>query len=344
MTPRLLFLREGADAAYGRLASLAGEALARPLFLALLALALFIAVALFATFGGWAERKLIARIHSRRGPVFTGPLGLLQTVADMLKFLRKEIIFPEGSDRRLFALAPVLLVLPAFVALVVVPIGSLVIASSQYSLVIALALLSMGPIAMLAGAWASNSKFSTLGGLRSAGMAMSYEAVLALSAAGVALSAGTLDIAQIAQRQADMGVWFALTQPLAFALFLIAAVASVERNPFDLLEAESELVGGWKTEYGGVYFSLTLLAEYGKLLVTGCLFASLFLGGWTDAGGDLGFLAKVLVWAILMFSIRASAVRMRMDALLAKVWRALVPLALLNIVVTLGVSFALGGG
>jgi NADH-quinone oxidoreductase subunit H len=318
-----------------------GEGLSSWTYLAIVAFSLFTACALYATFGGWLERKIIARVHNRIGPMYAGPGGILQTVADLLKFLRKEVIFPQGSDRMLFALAPILLIIPSFAALALVPIGEFTVVRSEYSLLIVFALLSLGPIAVLVGSWASNSKYSTLGGLRAAGMMLSYEIVLTLTVMSLAFTAGSLDIVAIAAHQHHAGVWFAILQPIAFVLFLVAGVASVERNPFDIVEAESELVSGWKTEYGGVYFSLTLLAEYTKLLVLCLLVSALFLGG--SAGGDAALLAKVLALTLCMFYIRATSVRMRLDRLLAKAWRGMVPVALLNIAATVALIAIAGG-
>lgn len=331
----MIFLN-GAQWLYTQTELYAG-AYASQVFPWVVALLLFNICALFATFGGLFERKVIARSHSRLGPMYTGPFGLLQTVADLLKFLRKEIIYPRGSDRFLFVATTFMLTIPSFLAFVVVPIGSFVIIQSDYSLLIALVLLSISPIAILAGSWASNSKYSTLGGLRAAGMTMSYEVLLGIAVASVALTAGSLDIVTIAAYQAEKGMWFAAMQPIAFILFLVGAVASVERNPFDLVEAESELVSGWKTEYGGIYFGLILLAEYIKLLVVALLLASLFLGGWHGALGDIGFMLKAGAFILVMFYIRATAFRMRLDQVLAKVWLRMIPLGLVNFILTIGV-------
>jgi len=313
------------------------------LFLVALAVSLFGVGATFAIFGGWFERKTIARAHSRIGPQYAGPGGSLQTVADAVKFLRKEVIFPEGSDRFLYRLAPLVLLIAPFLAFAVIPVGSLVVTDSPLTLVIALALLGISPIAIIIGAWASNSKYSTLGGLRAAGMMMSYEVVLVLAAGSVALSAGTLSISEIAQYQAQHGLFLYL-QPVAALLFLISLVASVERNPFDLLEAESELVGGWKTEYGGVWFSLTLLGEYLKLLASAFLFSHLFLGGAATRLGDLSFVLGAGVIIFLMFVVRATAMRLRMDQILDTVWTRLIPVAILNAGATIAVMVWFGWG
>jgi len=331
-------ISEGMEILYGKVASVVG--LNAPLvFLVMNAFLCFTLFALFGIFGGWVERKLIARVHSRRGPIYTGPFGLLQNIADLLKFLKKEVLFPKGADRILYRIAPILLVVPTFIAIMFVPIGTYTIVRHEYSLLFALALLGIGPVAVLIGSWASNSKYSTLGGLRAAGMTMSYEVLLGVAAASVALATGTFDIVHIVEYQISSGWWLAARQPLAFVLFLIGIIASVERNPFDLVEAESELVSGWKTEYGGVYYSLTLLAEYAKLFVTSLLFVSLFLGG----GSDAIFFLKVFIISLLMFYIRATAFRLRLDQVLAKVWHTLIPLGLLNFIITISVQYVVGG-
>lgn len=311
-------------------------------FVALYASMLFNVFAGYAMFGGLLERKLIARVHSRIGPMYTGPFGLLQTAADALKFLKKEVIFPKGSDHFIFVLSPLLMITTSFLATIFIPIGSFTLIQSEYSLLIVLALLSLTPLSILLGSWASNSKYSTLGGLRAAGMTMAYEVLLAVSAASIIYTTHSFSIIEIVQYQ-QAHTWLLLLQPVAFILFLIAAVASVERNPFDLAEAESELVGGWRTEYGGVYFSFTLLAEYVKLLVTIILLSCLFLGGWLDAGGEIGFVIKILILTMFMMYIRATAVRIRIDQLLSTVWTKMIPLAFLNFIITVGVLAMLGG-
>jgi NADH-quinone oxidoreductase subunit H len=314
--------------------------LGESIFLIVLAVMTFNMFAFYAMFGGLLERKLIARVHSRVGPMYTGPYGLLQTAADAIKFLRKEVIFPVGSDRSVFKLAPIIMMMTSYLAVLFIPLGSFTILNSEYSLLIVLALLSLS---ILAGAWASNSKYSTLGGLRSAAMTMAYEVLLAVALASIILTTHSFSIIGIVQYQQDLGLWLLFVQPFAFCLFMIAIVASVERNPMDLTEAESELVSGWKTEYGGVYFSLTLLAEYTKLLITCILVTSLFLGGWMDVFGEIGFVIKIIILTMLMIYVRATALRLRIDQLLHQLWTRLVPLAFLNFIITAGIMQMLGG-
>jgi NADH-quinone oxidoreductase subunit H len=309
----------------------------------ILGLVLFLVCAGYAIMAGYIERKYIGRIHSRIGPMYTGPAGILQTAADALKFIRKEVIFPVGSDRVLFTIAPVLMILTHLAALAFVPLGSYTPIATPYGLIIVIAILSLTPIGILVGSWASNSKYSTLGGLRSAGLTMAYEVLLAVAIASVILTTHSMSITEIVGFQDTHGVWLLFLQPLAFALFFIAAVASVERNPLDLTEAESELVNGWRTEYGGVYFSLTLLAEYIKLLVMCILLVVLFMGGWSDWTGEIGFILKIVALTVLMIAIRATAMRYRMDQLLHDLWTRLIPLAFINIIVTIIVLRIVGG-
>ena len=313
------------------------------IFLAMLAIVLFNVCALYAVFGGWLERKLIARVHSRIGPMYTGKAGLLQTIADALKFLKKEVIWPQGCDKTAYIFAPLFFLVVPFLSIIFVPIGSFVLINSSYSLIIVLALLSLSPIAILVGSWASNNKYSTLGGLRAAGMTMAYEVLIAVAIASIIATTKSFSIIEIVEYQQAHGLWLALMQPFAFGLFMIGAVASVERNPMDLTEAESELVNGWKTEYGAVYFSLTLLAEYIKLLVTIILITSLFFGGWLDWAGEIGFAVKIILLTMFMIYERATAMRLRIDQLLHQLWTRLIPFAFLNFIITIGVLELLRG-
>jgi NADH-quinone oxidoreductase subunit H len=310
------------------------EDIGQIIFYIIIALFAFLFVSLYAVFGGWGERKVIGRSHSRLGPNMTGPFGLLQTVADVIKFMTKSVIFPKGSDKKIFVTIPGAMMLVNFTALLFVPFGSYTIINSDYSLLIIFALLSLGPTLMMLGSWASNSKYSTLGGLRGASLVFVYEVLLSLSIAGVFLITGSFSIAKAVQMQSDLGLWFIVLQPLGFVLFLMAMIASFERNPFDMTEADSELVSGWRTEYGGIYFAITLFAEYAKLFIGCAVIASVYLGGWLGFLGEAGFFLKIILITILMYYVRAASMRWRLDHLLARVWNFYVPLALLNFLVT----------
>ncbi|HLD62195.1 MAG TPA: complex I subunit 1 family protein [Patescibacteria group bacterium] len=287
---------------------------------------------LFAIFVGWMERKLIARMHSRYGPTQTGKFGLLQTFADMIKFLQKEVVVPKGANKWIFLSVPVVMVAIAFTATIALPYGGWFVFRSPLALVFVMALVSMLPMWITLAGWSSNSKYSMLGGLRAAAQTMAYEAVVLLSVLGVVAIAGSLDFADIAMAQ--KGRWFVFFQPLGFFLFTVGILAIIERQPVDIPEAESELIAGWRTEYGGVQFALFLLAEYTLMLIGAIMMVTLFFGGWMGIFGILGFWVKVLLVAIFTMLARATYLRLRVDQLLDYSWGVLIPLALINFMVT----------
>ncbi|OGG44481.1 hypothetical protein A2841_00170 [Candidatus Kaiserbacteria bacterium RIFCSPHIGHO2_01_FULL_48_10] len=289
-------------------------------------------LAVFAMYVGWMERKLIARMHSRYGPTQTGKFGLLQTIADLIKFLQKEVIVPHGANRWIFLTVPVAMVAIAFLATVLLPYGGAFILKSPLALVFIIAIISTLPLWITLAGWSSNSKYAMLGGLRAAAQTMAYEVVVLLSVLGVIVLAGSLDFADIAKAQA--GHWFVFWQPLGFFLFLIGILAIIERQPVDIPEAESELIAGWRTEYGSVQFALFLLAEYTLMLIGAIMMVTLFFGGWEDWGGVLGFWIKVILVAVFTMFARATYLRLRIDQLLNYSWAVLVPLALVNFMVT----------
>lgn len=289
-------------------------------------------LAVFAMYVGWMERKLIARMHSRYGPTQTGKFGLLQTIADLIKFLQKEVIVPHGANRWIFLSVPVAMVAIAFLATVLLPYGGAFILKSPLALVFVIAIISTLPLWITLAGWSSNSKYAMLGGLRAAAQTMAYEVVVLLSVLGVIVLAGSLDFADIAAAQ--KGHWFVFWQPLGFFLFLVGILAIIERQPVDIPEAESELIAGWRTEYGSVQFALFLLAEYTLMLIGAIMMVTLFFGGWGDWGGVFGFWIKVILVAVFTMFARATYLRLRIDQLLNYSWGVLVPLALINFMVT----------
>lgn len=289
-------------------------------------------LAVFAIFVGWMERKLIARMHSRYGPTQTGIFGLLQTLADLVKFLQKEVVVPRSANKWIFLSVPVVMVAIAFVATVLLPYGGWFIFRSPLALLFVMALVSMFSMWITLAGWSSNSKYSMLGGLRGAAQTMAYEAVVLLSVMGVIMLSGSLDFFDIALAQ--KGKWFVFFQPLGFFLFLIGILAIIERQPVDIPEAESELIAGWRTEYGSVQFALFLLAEYTLMMIGAIMMVTLFFGGWFGIFGILGFWAKVILVAIFTMLARATYLRLRVDQLLNYSWGVLVPLALINFMVT----------
>jgi NADH-quinone oxidoreductase subunit H len=304
----------------------------------------------------YVERRMAAWVQDRYGPNRVGPAGLLQSVADGLKFLFKEDVIPGHVDKKLFLLAPCISLVTAMLAFAVVPFGATDPASDGYQAVIAprvdigiLFIFALGSLAVygvILGGWSANNKYSLLGGLRSSAQIISYEIPLGLSVLGVVLMAGSLNLETIIAQQASSGVWNAIIQPLAFLLFVVSAFAETNRLPFDLPEAEQELIGGWHTEYSAMKFALFFFGEYSNVITTSFLMVILFLGGWhfpliatTTMPAWLGFFTKFLVFIVkvtlvilFIMLIRWTIPRFRFDQLMAMAWKVLIPLALVNVV------------
>jgi NADH-quinone oxidoreductase subunit H len=300
-----------------------------------------------------AERKVSAWMQYRIGPNRVGPFGLLQPLADGIKFIFKEEVVPNGANRLLFRFAPAMAALPAMLTIAVIPFageivlfgksyGKLSIADIDVGILYLLAIGSMGIYGIILGGWASNSKYSLLGGLRASAQMISYELTLILSILAVIVLAGSLDLRRIVEVQANVTQWHVWRQPLAFVLFVIATFAETNRHPFDFAESEPELVGGFHTEYSALKFGLFFLGEYAAMTVMACLTTTLFLGGpsipfFPDAPwvlGFLAFLAKTSCFLFLFLWVRWTLPRFRFDQLMRLGWKALLPLALLNLVLT----------
>ena len=297
------------------------------------AAAVFLAVnALFII---WFERKLAARIQIRRGPNRVGPWGILQTLADTGKMLIKEDIIPDAADRGVFKAAPLMVLASTFLLFVVLPFGrGLVPADLNVGLLYFLAIGGLSVIGILAGGWASNNKYSLMGGMRSAAQIVSYEVPAVLTVLSIALLAGSLKLGDIVRAQPSYG--YILLQPIGFLLFLTASNAEINRGPFDLPESDSELVSGFVTEYSAMRFAIFFLAEYTNLFLAGAFAATLFLGGWR---GPLlppvaWFLIKSYFVVFLLIWIRWTFPRLRVDHLMAFSWKVLLPLALANLFIT----------
>ena len=294
----------------------------------------------FVTYGILAERKVMGFMQGRIGPnQVGGRWGLLQTVADVLKLLLKEDTIPKAADRPLFILAPVIAFAPAFMVLAALPFtDALQFADIGVGLLYYIAVSGLTTIGVVTGAWASNNKYALLGGMRAAAQMISYEVPLVMSVIGVILLAGSLNLNDIVEAQKD--VWFIITQPIGFLVFLIAAVAELNRTPFDLPEAESELVAGFHVEYSGFRWAFFMLAEYVYFFAMAALTTVLFLGGWHPLP-FLGFIPGA-VWFALKFSLvvflfiwfRITFPRVRADQLMEFGWKVLLPVALVNIFVT----------
>jgi NADH-quinone oxidoreductase subunit H len=314
-----------------------------------------------------AERKVIAWMQVRLGPMRVGPWGVLQMVADPLKLLLKEDIVPERADRWIFILAPVICLIPALIVFAVIPVGptihilgravNLYITDLNIGVLYVLSISSVGVLGIILGGWASNSKYPLLGALRSAAQMVSYEVALGFSIIGVLMLSGSLSLVSIVEAQRNAGYWYVFLQPIAFLLFFICGVAETNRAPFDLPEAESELVAGFHTEYSGFRFSLFFLAEYANMLTVAAMAVTLFWGGWLRpfpniaalgfldlVPGVFWFLAKVIVLLYFYLWFRASWPRYRYDQLMKLGWQFMLPLSMANLVVTAIFVVVLGKG
>ena len=301
------------------------------------------------------ERRVIARFQRRIGPNRAGPLGLLQPLADAVKMAFKEQILPSRASRVAFLMAPAISVFIALAAFAVVPLGSPTtwgtspvarawapfVADINVGVLYILAISSLAVYGIVLAGWSSGNHYSLLGALRSAAQMVSYEVSIGLALVGVLMFAGTLNMVGIVQAQVHQGIWFVLAQPLGFVLYGIAAVAEVNRAPFDLPEAEQELVAGYLTEFSGLRWSLFQMAEYINMITASSVFATLFFGGWTLGAldGILGapfiwYFVKVAFFLFVFIWLRATLPRIRYDQLMRFGWQVLLPLAVLNALVT----------
>ncbi len=286
----------------------------------------------------YVERKVIAHVQLRLGPMRVGWHGLLQPIADGLKLFLKEDIIPDKADRVVFVLAPVMVLVPAFVVYSVLPFSAtFYITQVNIGLFFILAISSLGVFGIVMAGWASNSKYSLLGALRSAAQMLSYEIFLGFAVIGPLMLAGSLNMQEIVRAQSD--VWFVFYQPIAFVVFFIAALAETNRVPFDLPEAETELVAGFHTEYSGMKFAFFFLAEYANIMVVATVGVTLFFGGWD--GPDFiplpGFVWYVIKLAAMIFVfiwLRATLPRYRYDQLMRVGWKFMFPLVMANIFLT----------
>lgn len=290
------------------------------------------------------ERRLLGKFQLRVGPNRVGPFGLLQPLADGIKLIFKENFVPTHVDRVIYWVAPAISMVTALFVYAVIPFGDtitvfgrqipLYLASVNVGILLILGASSVGVYGIILGGWSADNKYSLLGSLRSSAQLISYELALGLAVIAVVISAGSLNLIDIVGAQRRM--WFVATQPLGFLIFLIAAVAETNRSPFDLPEAEQELIAGYQTEYGGFKFAMFYFAEYIGVVTMSALITTLFFGGWNGPllPPLLWFVLKLLSFIFLFIWLRATLPRVRHDQLMAFGWKVLVPLGLLNIVVT----------
>lgn len=309
------------------------------IFFGLATILLFVVLG-FVTYGILAERKLMGFMQGRIGPNHLGGrFGLLQTVADVLKLLLKEDTIPKAADKPLFILGPVIAFAPAFMVLATIPFTeNLHFADLGVGLLYYIAISGISTIGIVTGAWGSNNKYSLLGGMRAAAQMISYEIPLVMSVIGVVLLTGSLNLNEIVQAQEHL--WYIFVQPIGFIVFFIAAISELNRTPFDLPEAESELVSGFHTEYSGFRWAFFMLAEYVYLFGMSALITVLFLGGWQPVfflsfiPGAVWFALKFMFIVFLLMWIRYTFPRMRADQLMEFGWKVLLPVALANIFLT----------
>jgi NADH-quinone oxidoreductase subunit H len=302
----------------------------------------------------WVERKVIGRMQRRYGPNRAGPFGLLQPIADLVKLIRKESFIPTAGIDVLYIGAPVLSAFTALLAFSVIPFGpgwevldyqiNGYVANVSISLILIFALGSVGIYGFIVGGWASESKYSLLGSMRTCAQLVSYEVSLALSVLGVVVLAQSLSLVDIVASQAD-NWWFVIPQAIGFVVFVIAGTAETNRAPFDLPEAETELVAGYHTEYSGMRWGLFQMAEYVNLILLSALATTLFLGGWhgpwDDWLGPVWFLLKVAAMIFLFIWLRTTLPRLRYDQLMRFGWKVLLPVATANAVITAAVVLAI---
>ncbi len=303
------------------------------------------------------ERKVIAWVQSRLGPMRVGPYGALQPIADAIKLMAKEDITPTRADRWVFTAAPIIVLVPALIVFAVVPFGPevelfgrsvpLYITDINVGLLYVVSIASLGVYGIILAGWASNSKYPLLASLRATAQLISYEVAVTMILVSLVLTAGTLSMVGIVEAQRDAGFWFAFVQPVAFVAFFIGGLAETNRAPFDMPEAEQELTGGFHTEYSGMRFALFFLAEYANMIVISSVATTLFLGGWLrpfPGVAALGFLDLVPAWIWFLLKtfvflyvflwIRATLPRYRYDQLMRLGWKVLIPIGIGNIVVT----------
>ncbi|MBI2833733.1 MAG: NADH-quinone oxidoreductase subunit NuoH [Acidobacteria bacterium] len=305
------------------------------------------------------ERKVIAWVQVRLGPMRVGPYGILQPIADAVKLMVKEDITPTRADKWVFTAAPIIVIVPALIVFAVIPFGdqvdlfgrtvSLYVTDINVGLLYIVSVASIGVYGIILGGWASNSKYPLLASLRASAQLISYEVAVTMTLVSLIVVAGSLSMVQIVRAQQDAHVWFVFLQPVAFVLYFIGGLAETNRAPFDLPEAEQELTGGFHTEYSGMRFALFFLAEYANMIVVSAVATTLFWGGWLRpfpsiqvaplawlglVPGWIWFLAKTFVFLYVFLWVRATLPRYRYDQLMRLGWKVLIPLAIANLIVT----------
>ena len=308
------------------------------------------AVLVAVTFVVLMERKVIAWAQARLGPMRVGPYGILQAIVDPIKLILKEDITPTKADKWVFTIAPIMSLAPALIVFAVIPFGPeeiFYVADINVGLLFVVSVTSIGVYGIILGGWASNSKYPLLASLRASAQLISYEIAVTMTLVSVILTSGTLSLVEIVEAQYEQGVWFAFIQPVALVLVFIGGLAETNRVPFDLPEAETELTGGFHTEYSGMRFALFFLAEYANVIVISAVVVIMFFGGWLHPFPNIAalsfldlipawmwFVLKIFVFLYVFIWIRATLPRYRYDQLMALGWKVLIPIAIANLVIT----------
>jgi len=283
----------------------------------------------------WMERRVSARIQIRRGPIHVGPQGLLQTIADAVKLISKELTWPHEADRFLYWLPPILVFAPLAAGALIMPLArGFAIRDLNIGFLFVFALTNITFIGIFIAGWSSNSKYALLGAMRAVAQNISYEIPLLLSTMGVVIGAGTMKMSELVLAQEKM--WFIVTQPIAFLIFLCSSLAEANRAPFDIPEAESELVAGFHTEYSGIRFAFFMLGEYSAIFISSMIAVTIFLGGWQGPllPGPVWFFLKTYLMVFVIMWIRWTFPRLRSDQLMNFAWKVLIPFAIVNLFVT----------
>ena len=291
----------------------------------------------------WLERRMLGLWQDRYGPNRAGPFGLMQVMADMIKILFKEDWIPPFADRPVFVIAPAVVVVTTLMSFAVIPFApSIGVVNLNIGLLFFLGMAALGVYSVVLGGWSSGSKYSLLGGLRATAQMLSYEVFMGLSLMGVVILAGSFNLGDIVEAQRKM--WFCIPQFIGLVIFIIAGFAETHRLPFDLPEAESELVAGYHSEYSGMKFGMFFVGEYLGITLISAMIVTLFFGGWLGPVLPplVWFLLKTLVFILGFILVRASLPRPRYDQLMSYAWKVLLPLSLLNVVVTGGIVLAVG--
>ncbi len=298
------------------------------------AIAVMIMISIFAYVFGWVERKMIAKIQHRHGPTYVGKYGILQNLADLIKLIAKENITPANSDRLLMIIAPILLLaIPTFLVLLLPFTPGILATNLSLGLLVIFVVIAFLPLTVFIAGFATGNKFADISAQRSVILLVSYELPMMIVVAGIALAAGTFNLSGIIAAQSSF-TYFAIAMPVGFFVFFVAMLAEMERPPFDLREADSELIAGWLTDFSGPYYAIALFIDYTKVFLGSLLIAILFFGGWAGPvlSGIVWLILKAFIIALFVIVIRASTVRMRLDRILRFGWTWLLPLSLINLV------------